>query len=246
MDIFIKCLNFFGKKTNTRIINGKLYRLKKLKNTSKQIISTIDADEYDKLIHSYPIESKIRKALENETLFVEMIYRLNLHRMKPCSILDIGSHAGLFPFICKYYGHQAIASDLEEVLNKHPNKSLLQLFSIRHIPLKILPFKPLPELGQRFDLVTGFRTRFHSRLPFETGKADEEHWGVKEWTFFLHDLASHHLTDQGQIFFMLNRLQERNRGKIIPKPLNDLFLEKGGKLKYHLLHFKSLDILRRS
>lgn len=64
-----------------------------------------------------------------------------------------------------------------------------------------------------FDLITGFRTRFHSWYTVETGKEFKEHWGIEEWGFFLKDLARNHLTEGGRIFFMLNRLQEREKAR---------------------------------
>ena len=107
-----------------------------------------------------------------------------------------------------------------------------------------MPFEAIDDLGSKFDLVTGFRTRFHSRYTWETGKEKEEHWGVDEWDFFLTDLAVNHVNDNGQIFFMVNRLQEREKGVIIPKHLRTYFLSKGAKIRYSFLSFEDLSAFR--
>jgi hypothetical protein len=92
--------------------------------------------------------------------------------------------------------------------------------------------------------VTGFRTRFHSRYTWETGKEHEEHWGIAEWDYFLKDLANNHTTENARVFFMINRLQEREKGKIIPKDMRNYFLAKGAKIHYSFLLFNDLASFR--
>lgn len=212
-----------------KAINKRLYSNRFFRNESKKLFSSIDRARYDQLVDQYPLNGETRKARNNEILFIEMAYWLNLPFSQPLNILDIGSKAGQFPFICQCYGHNSISTDLKEVQERSPTREILKLLGVPFKPLRIQPCCPLPDLGTRFDLVTGFRTRFHYTLPHETGKDHEEHWGVKEWDYFLKDLARNHLSEKGQFFFMLNRLQENDKG-FIPEELRKYFLKQGASL----------------
>lgn len=219
-----------------RIVNKKIYRKDYFLRESQRLLHSIQ-NEYDRLIGEYPTPADHRKGVENQALFVEMVHWLELERMKPLTILDIGGRGGLFAYFCKKYGHNAYVSDLPGVLQTHPNTELLKLFGINSLDLMIKPFTPTDTHNLRFDLVTGFRTRFHSRLPFETGKPSEEHWGIAEWRYFLQDLSENVLSDSGQIFFMLNRLQERHKVDYVPVDLQQYFFSVGGNLRQNYLHF---------
>ncbi|MGX9728410.1 MAG: hypothetical protein ACTFAK_14170 [Candidatus Electronema sp. VV] len=195
------------------------------------------AVQYNLLISRYPTKEDVKKASENKILFLKMIYWLGLDQKSDLKILDIGGRGGLFAYYCCSYGHDAYVSDLHSVLEKEPNSELLRLFNVKSIPLEIKAFEPVNTEGVKFDLITGFRTRFHSRLPFETGKRKEEHWGAEEWNFFLSDIAKNILRENGRIFFMLNRLQERKKEEYVPRELADFFFLKGGKLRQQYLLF---------
>ena len=169
------------------------------------------SSEYSALLDLYPTSEDKRKGIDNQILFVEMVHWLGLEKSKPLKILDLGGRGGLFAYFCKQYGHDSYVSDIPGVLQQSPNRELLELFEVNSLELKIEPFTRIDTKGKKFDLVTGFRTRFHSRLTFETGKNHEEHWGIGEWDFFLQDISENIQTDRGNIFFMLNRLQEREK-----------------------------------
>jgi hypothetical protein len=62
---------------------------------------------------------------------------------------------------------------------------------------RIEPFQPLPNLGGRVDLVTGFAVCFNSH-------GSNSVWGVKEWDFFLDDVRKNVLSPRGEIYFELN------------------------------------------
>ncbi|MCI5190098.1 MAG: hypothetical protein D3905_09985 [Candidatus Electrothrix sp. AS4_5] len=219
-----------------QLVNKRLYRKSYFTDEVERLIRPVIA-QYNNLVQQYPTNADHRKAKENQLLFLVMLHWLNLQSEPTLKILDIGGRGGLFAYYCKTYGHDAYVSDLELVLTKSPNKELLNLFQVNSFALQISPFEPLDTRGRKFDLITGFRTRFHSRLPFETGKEAEEHWGGEEWDFFLQDLASNVLTEQGRIFFMLNRLQEREKKEYVPENLKKLFRARGGRLRQHFLYF---------
>jgi hypothetical protein len=145
--------------------------------------------------------------------------------------------------VCKNYGHEVLCSDLASELDRPEIKGLLDIFGVPHVPLKIEAFKPIGSEFGVYDLVTALRTRFHSSFPSENGLAEEAHWGIDEWDFFLKDMAAH-ITRNGQLFFLLNRLQEKDEIAKMPKNLMTFFNSKGAYLKGSYLWFKNLDTFR--
>lgn len=226
------------------VVGQKVYSTKYFEKESKKLMLPVER-EYEKLIGDYPTAADHRKGIENQTLFVEMIHWLGLEKSRPLRILDLGGRGGLFAYFCTKYGHDAIVSDLPGVIDQSPNKELHELFGIRGIALRVEPFQPTDTKGEKFDLITGFRTRFHSKLPFETGSDKEKHWGTTEWEYFLKDLAANVLTDSGRIFFMLNRLQEREKVDYVPDELKEFFQTSGGSLRQNFLFYPSAKTLRK-
>lgn len=244
--LFYKSIRFIEMKSKLRFFNGRVYRVKFFADSGKKILEDRNLLEpYKKLIEQYAVKGSCEKAFENLELFTEMIYRLSLHERKKIRILDTGSRAGLFPFFCQTYGHEAVASDLKEVVELSPTKEILSLLNVNAIPLKIEPFVQLPNIDKPFDLITGFRTRFHSRYAFETGLPNDVHWGKKEWTFFLADISKNYLSPQGQIYLVLNRLQDRTRRDKYPVELRKFFHELGGQQRYNELIFNNSILSKR-
>ena len=238
-------LNRIVNRCGIRMEDGRVVGDWQVSAWSRRIFGRINRAEYDRLVGAYWHPDEIRKARENERMMVQMALRLRLDRSPPLSILDIGGKAGTFAFVCRCFGHQAWTTDLEAMLARSPNPELFRLFGVPAFPLAIAPFEPLAFTGRKYDLVTGFRTRFHSRYTWETGLDHEIHWGPAEWDFFLRDLARNHLTPAGRIFFNLNRLQERERNDDFPKPMRDYFDSVGGRLEDSLLLFRDIGPLRK-
>jgi len=119
---------------------------------------------------------------------------LQLDRCKPLGLLDIGSGAGYFLFVCKRLGHSVMGLDLDWP------PMYAEMFELLEMPRKIWrieSFQPLPNLGGRVDLVTGFAVCFNSH-------GSNSVWGVKEWDFFLDDVRKNVLSPRGEIYFELN------------------------------------------
>ena len=227
-----------------QVADGRIIADRRVSVLSQKIFSRIDRSRYDQLVGAYWHADEIRKARENERLFVEMALRLRLDKSTPLKILDIGGKAGTFAFVCDCLGHEAWTTDLESMLGRSPNPELFQLFNVPAFALAITPFEPIPSTGRTYDLITGFRTRFHSRYTWETGLPHEIHWGPTEWDFFLRDLAQNHLSERGRIFFRLNRLQEREKKDDFPAPMRKYFASVGGELDGCVLFFSDLKHLR--
>ena len=109
-------------------------------------------------------------------------------------MLDIGTGFGYFPYICEFFGNYAVAIDVPDHLlfNK-----VTQFLKVKKIPHRIEPFQPLPNFDQKFDLVTAFQVAFNW---YDRTKP----WEEKEWSFFLEDIFTNILKENGEIAFEMN------------------------------------------
>src|SRR6266851_8235053 len=126
----------------------------------------------------------------------ERVQDLKLHRSAPKRVLDLGCGGGFFLFILKGLGHSVLGLDVGRV---SLFTELLELFGVPRVVWRIEAFKPLPDLGQRFDWITAFSVNFNLYHP------SQRRWGAAEWDFLLRDLERH-LAPGGKIFFGLNPL----------------------------------------
>jgi len=167
----------------------------------RQVYESLDLDRYEQLRSSllgngdagsevkyldllYWLRSKLRIALD-----------LEMHRLPSQKVLDLGSGPGHFPYLCRHLGHQVTALDLGhiEIYNR-----LIAFFELSRVDFEIRPLEPLPRFHDRFDLVTGFMVGFNKR-------SRSELWGEPEWLFFLRDLASGVVSEQGRLVLKLIR-----------------------------------------
>src|ERR1700726_2441270 len=82
---------------------------------------------------------------------VERAQDLWLDRSTPLRILDLGCGAGYFLYVCKSFGHDPLGLDLDD---HQLFRDALDLLQVRRVVSRIDPDTPLPDLGQKFDLVT--------------------------------------------------------------------------------------------
>ncbi len=150
---------------------------------------------------------------------------LHLDRRPPLRVLDIGSGAGYFLFVCKHLGHAPMGLDLDWP------PMYAEMFELMQIPRRVWriePFQPLPDLGVRFDLLTGFAVCFNSH-------GSDQVWGVKEWEFFLDDVTKNLLTNTGEIYFELN---PESWGYYTPE-LGKYFRRRGATIEGKKIWFKT-------
>lgn len=157
---------------------------------------------------------------------IERVQDLQLHRLPPQEILDLGCGGGFFLFICQQRGHRCLGLDLEWF---PLFTELLDLFQIERKTWEIKPFEPLPDLGRKFDLITSFSTGFN--------RNKKSAWRSREWDFFLNDLEKH-LRPGGKIFFALN--PEGKGGQYYNDELRDFFLNRGAELERERISFPTL------
>ena len=156
----------------------------------------------------------------------ERVQDLRLHRSAPKRVLDLGCGGGFFLFILKNLGHSVLGLDIERVVLF---TELLALFEVPRVVWKIGAFEPLPDLGQKFDLITAFSVNFNLYHP---GK---KRWGTAEWDHLLRDLQAH-LTPDGKVFFGLNPLYN---GDYYSPELRDLFLSRGANIERERIFFEN-------
>ena len=157
-------------------------------------------------------------------LAIKQARSLQLDRRKPVRVLDIGSGAGYFLFVCKQLGHRVMGLDLDWPL------MYAEMFEMLEMPRRVWriePFQPLPDLGGRFDLITGFAVCFNSH-------GSDEVWGIKEWEFFLGDLYRKVVSEGGEIYFELN---PETWGCYTPE-LGDFFRQRGASVEGKKVWFR--------
>jgi len=138
------------------------------------------------------------KYLETEKWLLPNIRRvlnIGLDFKRNQRVLDLGSGAGYFLYICKQLGHDPMGLDVPDPGAAWYGK-MFELYGVPRVIWYINPFEPLPDLGARFDYVTGFMICFNQ-------PKSEHPWGNKEWGFFLDDLKTH-LKPHGVVWFELN------------------------------------------
>ena len=126
------------------------------------------------------------KYLEMEkwvTANIRRVLNLGLDFRRRKRVLDLGSGAGYFLHICKRLGHDALGLDVKDPSAAWYGR-MFELYGIPRVIWYINPFEPLPDLGPRFDYVSGFMACFNQ-------PKSENPWKVEEWRFFLDDLWTH-------------------------------------------------------
>jgi len=149
---------------------------------------------------------------------VERALRLALDRNPACDVLDLGTGCGYFPLVCRHYGHRPRALDLDD--NGLYNE-MVKLLQIDRRPCAIAAGVPLPELGTRFDWVTGFMVCFnnHNR---------DDLWGPSEWKFFLDDVRGRLLKPGGHLHLELNHEHD---GSFMTPEVERVFVSAGGSVR---------------
>ena len=158
-------------------------------------------------------------------LAIRQARSVQLDRRKPLRILDIGSGAGYFLFVCKQLGHRVLGLDLDWP------PMYAETFEMMEMPRcvwRIEPFQPLPDLGGRFDFLTGFAVCFNSH-------GSDHVWGIKEWEFFLDDVEKSVLSESGEMYFELN---PEPWGYYTPE-LGEFFRRRGAQVEGKKVTFKA-------
>jgi len=169
----------------------------------------------------YPPINRFADAAYWIGISVERAQDLRLDRRAPLRILDLGCGAGYFAYVCRFLGHECIGLDVDE---QALFREAIQLLQVPRIVFRIAPGQTLPDLGNRFDLVTAYRICFNkmfgenSRLTL---------WRPEDWKFFLHDVRTHVLKPDGKIILDFNPAGD---GSYYSPEVRKLFKAQGARL----------------
>lgn len=152
---------------------------------------------------SIKVNSNIQEAETYEKYFVlknnfiqhglMRVTQLNLHKKNKLSILDLGTGAGYFPYICNFYGNYAECLDIKDNEFYDHSTDALSLVKYHH---EIVFNKKLPT-NKKYDLICAYMICFN-------GHKTEALWGVHEWSVFLREIIQKNLKDGGKIFLSFN------------------------------------------
>ncbi len=194
--------------------------------SARQILATIDRAELERLRKHYPYRPNARRinAYEDAAYWigvnVKHVQDLWLDRTPPLHILDLGCGAGYFLYLCRLFGHEGLGLDTDDDAFWG---ATTQLLGIRRIIARINPQTPLPDLGKKFDLITGHRVCFHWTTPDQ-----RKEWTPPDWEFFIQDIRTRFLKPHGRLLLEIN---PRPDGSSFFTPeLRDLFESQGARI----------------
>jgi len=195
------------------------------------IIQSIDRAKLEQIRQRYAVEGfspswpKYLHLNRWIDINIRRVLDLELDVSSPKRIWDLGCGAGYFLYICRLLGHEVLGLDLD-VLPMFAE--ITKLLGVRRIIFRIEAFVPLPDPGQKFDLITAFLVCFneHKRPTL---------WGEAEWGFFLNDVAKH-LAPGGRVWLELNREYD---GTFYTRELREFFLKCGATISERRIMFNS-------
>jgi hypothetical protein len=148
-----------------------------------------------KLINDTGISSDNKYMVHAEDCIKEQLewaHVLKLNHLPLLDILEIGTGAGFFPYICREYGHYAESCDDVELGSRWAmGYKLLNIEPKSYYVYKNTSTEGIFE--KKFDIITSFRstigTTTYIEHPDGTGDSSIDVWDVDEWKFFLKDCS---------------------------------------------------------
>jgi SAM-dependent methyltransferase len=204
-----------------------------LRLDAAKITATIDREKFQDIYDRYAMENpgdEWPKYLE-----IQPWMEINLKRVRDLEldlggrkrVLDIGCGTGYFLYICKYLGHDVLGMDLDETPGF---TEMIDLLGVKRVIWRIEAYQPLPDLGQKFDVITAHMICFN-------GHKSDHLWKIAEWEYFLDDLAANQLEPGGQVGLELNR--EYDDSLYTPE-LKAYFESRGADIHTQRVHFNPL------
>lgn len=110
-------------------------------------------------------------------------------------ILDLGAGFGYFPYIARFFGHEAEALDLPGQRLFEESCRFLDVPQTQHTISAEAPL--LPGMTKSYDLITAFQICFNAHYT-------DTPWGAQDWEKFLDGLLKRHLKPGGRIYLEFN------------------------------------------
>jgi len=202
-----------------------------VKLEANAIIDTIDREKFEQIYERYAVDDpgedwpKYLDLPRWIDINIRRVRDVELDLVSRKRILDLGCGAGYFAYIAQLLRHEVVGLDLDDLPMFGEST---QMLGVERIIWRVRPFVPLPDLGDKFDLVTAFMICFNNhKMP--------DLWGMPEWEFFLDDLARH-LTPRGRVWLELNMEWD---GTFYTPELRDYFESRGAKIDNQKVIFNS-------
>jgi SAM-dependent methyltransferase len=215
-----------ARKHTLRVLRSNRFQLE-----TKRVIETIDPAGFEQIRQRYAVAdpgADWPKYLDLDRWIgvnIKRIRQLELDVARPKQILDLGCGAGYFLYIAQLLGHSGVGLDMDRL---PMFREITRLLGVHRVVQRIEAFRPLPNFGQKFDLITAFMICFNDhKMPGL--------WKIPEWEFFLDDLAKH-LKPRGRVWLELN--QEYDETFYTPQ-LKEFFQERGAKVDEQKVIFNS-------
>lgn len=215
-----------AKKHTLRLLRTSRFPLNK-----RRVIETINPLDFEQIRKRYAIANPGAdwpKYLDLDRwiqINIRRIRQIELDLSRPKRILDLGCGAGYFLHIAQLLGHSGLGLDMDRL---SMFREITRLLGVRRVVQRIEAFQPLPDFGQKFDVITAFMICFNNhKMP--------DLWQVPEWEFFLDDLAKH-LTPRGRVWLELNQEYD---GTFYTPELKALFQKRGARINEHKIIFNS-------
>jgi SAM-dependent methyltransferase len=209
----------------------RLLRTNRFPLETRRVIETIDPADFEQIRRRYAVAdpgADWPKYLDLDRWIgvnIRRIRQLELDLARPKQILDLGCGAGYFLYIAQLLGHSGVGLDMDRL---PMFREITRLLDVRRVVQRIHAFRPLPNFGQKFDVITAFMICFNNhKMPGL--------WGVPEWEFFLNALAKH-LKPRGRVWLELN--QEYDETFYTPE-LKEFFQKRGAKIDEQKVIFNS-------
>jgi len=209
----------------------RLLRTNRFPLDTRRVIETIDPEGFEHIRQRYAVANPGAdwpKYLDLDRwieINIRRIRELELDLSRPKRILDLGCGAGYFLYIAQLLGHRGIGLDMDRVAMF---RDITRLLGVRRVVQRIDALRPLPDFGQKFDLITAFMICFNNhKMP--------DLWKVPEWDFFLDDLAKH-LKPRGRVWLELNQEYD---GTFYTLELKEFFQKRGARINEHKIIFNS-------
>ena len=202
-----------------------------VKLEANAIIDTIDREKFEQIYDRYAVDDpgedwpKYLDLPRWIDINIRRIREVELDLVTRKRILDLGCGAGYFAYIAQLLGHEVVGLDLDDLPMFGEST---QMLGVRRVIWRVQPFVPLPDLGDKFDLVTAFMICFNNhKMP--------DLWSMPEWEFFLDDLARH-LSPRGRVWLEFNMEWD---GTFYTAQLRDYFESRGAKIDNQKVIFNS-------
>jgi SAM-dependent methyltransferase len=215
-----------AKKHTLRLLRSSRFPL-----TKKRVIETIDPVGFEQIRKKYAVANPGAdwpKYLDLDRwigINIRRVRQIELDLARPKRILDLGCGAGYFLYIAQLLGHSGLGLDMDRL---SMFREVTRLLGVRRVVQRIETFRPLPDFGQKFDLITAFMICFNNHKTPDL-------WKIPEWEFFLNDLAKH-LTPRGRVWLELNQEYD---GTFYTPELKEFLLKRGARISEQKVIFNS-------